>query len=334
MNGICIQTLVWPGLGILKNVAYLIRTLPLVFTINNSDTESESNSMMCLQCDQLFDMKTDLEAHRIAHHSEDIYNNEIYGESNGEEIEISYEEFVLDSERTQEPEQIVLQTVPQPPSNISAQCSECQSEEIHPSAGRVSEEYLPLGKDSEYSYLNRIQIHSVPNEASATSSRPRTRGETHACAHPEEWNEIKVKRSGCRKAPRTQPFTPEAREMMANLEKEILIQHGADSVRVMNAKIQKRLPYKLLIGTIKKRRALPESKARVEQLCAHITLNPNSTKFSYAWTELERYYMALLSIEAKLLTKEFGAVYKVMQVEETEVSETDDVNLTAEREVD
>ncbi|CAB4069694.1 unnamed protein product [Lepeophtheirus salmonis] len=108
------------------------------FTINNSDTESESNSMMCLQCDHLFDMKIDLEAHRIAHHSEDIYNNEIYGESDGEEIEsevlnnldeglsltheslhqVSYEEFVLDSERTQEPEQIVLQTVPQPPSNI------------------------------------------------------------------------------------------------------------------------------------------------------------------------------------------------------------------------
>ncbi|CAB4069706.1 unnamed protein product [Lepeophtheirus salmonis] len=192
------------------------------------------------------------------------------------------------------------------------------------SSSEESEEYLPLGKDSEYSYLNKIQIHSVtePNEASATSSRPTPRGKTHACGFCEKES-----------TKNATVYPPEAQEMMANLEKEILIQHGADSVRVMNAEIQKRLPYKLLIGTIKKRRALLESKARVEQLCADITPSPNSTKFSYAWTELEvetmvdamrsyngdqkdlawnlaklLYGRSVKSIEAKLLTKEFRAV--------------------------
>ncbi|CAB4069698.1 unnamed protein product [Lepeophtheirus salmonis] len=154
---------------------------------------------------------------------------------------------------------------------------------------------------------------------------------------------------------RNRRFTPEAQEMMANLEKEILIQHGADSVRVMNAEIQKCLPYKLSLGCIKKRRALPSSKAQGELLCADITPNPNSTKFGSAWTELEVdtmvdvkrghdgdqedlawnlvklfYGRSVESIEAKLLSKEFRAVKELMPVEATEVSDTDDVNISEE----
>ncbi|CAB4069710.1 unnamed protein product [Lepeophtheirus salmonis] len=133
-------------------------------------------------------------------------------------------------------------------------------------------------------------------------------------AHPEEWNEIKVKK--------------------------IMQERDPDPAwsrlcKVMNAEIQKRLPYKLLIGTIKKRRLLPESKARVEQLCADIIINPKSTKFKrkdLAWNLAKLLYgRSVESVEAKLLTvKEFGAGAEVMQEDDNEVSETDEVNLTAE----
>ncbi|CAF2747913.1 unnamed protein product [Lepeophtheirus salmonis] len=86
-----------------------------LFAIGSSGSESESESMMCHQCDHLFDMREDLESHQAAYHNVltcDMYRDE----HDGEELERvvideavlptsmplsqgSYEHFVLDSER-------------------------------------------------------------------------------------------------------------------------------------------------------------------------------------------------------------------------------------------